>query len=132
MRQRVEQIDIAAGKLLLGLERDDHPVGRVDGIDDILGLAVVELPGQLLGIAGDLVHGDNLAAHEDRLREGDGAEEDVVDVECHRVFWDKGNGLGYILAIGTFYRHTGLWICHQIILVGLFGRIESHRGQMLV
>ena len=117
MLQCVEQIDKAARQLLLGLQRHHHPISRVNGIDHVLCLAVVDLLGQMLGIAGDLVHRHYLAAHKDRLRQRDSSEKDIVDIVGHRIFWQIRDVLRYILSVGTLNGHPGLGVGHQRELV---------------
>ena len=130
--QGVEQGHVAERELLLGLERDDLPVGCVDGIDDVLRFVAAHLAGQLLGEVGQAVHGHDLAPHVDRLRQGDCAEKHVVDVVGHSLLGNEGHGFGHVLAVRLFERLAGQRILCNVEFIFLCGRVECLCGQQLV
>ena len=132
VRERVEQVDIAFGEFLLGLERYYHPVCGIDGIDYVFGLADVHLARGLFGCIGYGVHGHDFTAHVDGLRERYGTEEDVVYVVGHRFFGYEGHLGGYVLAIGPLDGFAGDGVLDQVELVALRGEVETLDRQQLV
>ena len=129
--QFLDQAHVALGKLLLGAQRHDLPVGGVNIINHVLDLALAHLLGELLGEFGNLVHRGNLAAHVDGLRHRQGSAHQVVDVvgeaalgqQCHR----RGDKLPVDLHGGS---RAG--IHEQVVVILSRLGVERLGGQHLV
>ena len=130
--QSVEQGDIVFGKLLLGVERHNLPVGAVDSIDDIGGAVVAQFAGRLFGELRYLVHRHNLSAHINRLSQRYGAEKDIMYVVGHRVFGQIGYLRRDRLAVRPYDRLAGHRILDDIELIALSGEVEILYRQELV
>ena len=80
----MDQVRIGLRQALFACDGNDLPVGLVHVRDDIGVGHVVFRCGQVGGIGGHLVGIDDFTAHEDRLLDGDGPAEEIVDVRMER------------------------------------------------
>ena len=129
--QFVDQVNVAACKLLLGTQRNDLPVGGIHAVDDILDLALAHLAGELLCQVGNLVHGGNLATHVDGLRHRECSTHQVMDIIGQAALGQQCHSRGHVLAV-DLDRIACCGINEQIVIVGARLRIERLGGQHLV
>ena len=127
----LQQVDITAGKFLLGTQRNDLPVGGIHVVDDILDLALAHLTGQLSGQLGDLVHRGDFAAHVDGLRHRQGTAHQVVDVKRQSALGQQRHRRGHILAV-DLQRRARARVNHQVVVIGTRLHVERLGGQHLV
>ena len=92
----------------------------------------MQFAGGILGGLGDCVHGNDFAAHIDRLGQRDSAEKYIVDIVGHCLFGYQRNFRRYVLAVRAFHRLAGNGVLDDIELIALCGKVETFDRQQLV
>ena len=82
----LHQLEITLGEFFLMAEGYHLPVSLIDAVDGGLPTGVLRVLGEFFVDGGHLVERKDTAAHEDRLREHDGARKEVAGIRVEGVY----------------------------------------------
>ena len=121
------QFEVTLCELPLMMERHHLPVGLVDAIEGSLAACIHRVLRHILGDVGHLVHGDDASAHEDGLRQHDGAGEEMTGVRIESVHDLLSHGVERSLHASHALLHVRLQASHHLLHVS--GRhTQFHEG----